>query len=571
MTHFTIRRFDTTVTKNLTANGVPEPLARVFAARGVKRIEDINYDVSGLIPPNELLNCPQAGQILADAIIKNKKIIFIGDYDCDGATSCAVGIIGLTMFGAKQVDFIIPDREKDGYGLSKSLIDKALEKKADVVVTVDNGICAIEAVAYGKSKGLCIIVTDHHLPAETLPDADCIVNPNQPGDTFASKALAGVGVVFYVLLSTRAALREKGIFTVKDQPNPIVLTDLVALGTVADVVPMDKNNRILITKGLERIRQGKMHDGIAALLNSAGKNSYSLTVQDLGYSIAPRINAAGRLADIACGVNCLISPNIHAANEIAAELDRLNIERQKLQDESQAEAVSQLKDIKVDVSSSICLYNKNWHSGIVGLIASRIKEKHHRPTIAFTYSAEEGCEGMLKGSGRSIKGVHLRDVLAFVDKQNPGLIVKFGGHAMAAGLTIKEHDLDYFKQEFEKAVTQLVSREVFVKSLVTDGELSPQDFNLNLAYEIQRHIWGTDFPEPIFANRFQVVNQRILKDKHLSLDLKIEGSNRPIRAIWFRRKKPLPGYACLSYKLNLSEWQDQKYLQLIIESMEEDK
>ncbi len=571
MTQFTIRRFDPTVTQNLTAHGVPEPLARVFAARGVKKIEDIDYDISGLIPPDKLLNCPLAGQLLADAIVKNKKIVLIGDYDCDGATSCAVGIIGLTMLGAKQVDFIIPDREKDGYGLSKTLIDKALEKKADLVVTVDNGICAMEAVAYGKSKGLCIIVTDHHLPAETLPEADCIVNPNQPGDTFASKALAGVGVIFYVLLSTRAALREKGVFTTQNQPNPIVLTDLVALGTVADVVSMDKNNRILITKGLERIRQGKMQKGITALLNSAGKNSYSLTVQDLGYSIAPRINAAGRLADITCGVNCLISPNVSVANEIAAELNRLNIERQKLQDESQSEAVSQLKDLKVEGASSICLYNKNWHPGIVGLIASKIKEKHHRPTIAFTYSAEEGCEGMLKGSGRSIKGVHLRDVLAFVDKQNPDLIVKFGGHALAAGLTIQEPALDRFKQEFEKAVKQLASQEVFVKSLVTDGELSPQDFNLNLAYEIQKHIWGTDFPEPIFANRFQVVNQKLIKDKHLSLDLKPEGSNRVIRAIWFRRKKPLPKHASLSYKLNLSEWQDQKYLQLIIESMEEDE
>ncbi len=568
MTKFSIRRFNPTVVKNLTTHGVPEPLARALAARGVKSIKDLQYDLKEMIPPDRLKNCLEAGKVLADAILENKNIVLIGDYDCDGATACAVGVKGLGLLGAKKVSFLIPDREKDGYGLCRSLVEKAIERKADVLVTVDNGISAYEAVDYAKENGLQVIVTDHHLPGEHLPNADWIVNPNQPGDEFESKSLAGVGVIFYVLLGTRIALREKGAYKSRPQPNLLSLIDLVALGTVADVVPLDKNNRIIVTKGLEKIRNGKMQPGLTSLLKQTGRNCVTLDSHDLAFVIAPRINAAGRIADISCGVNCLISPNYSEANKIAMELDQFNKERQKLQESMQEEAVVLLDRYEVQDSNSICLYEPSWHAGIVGLLAAKIKDRFYRPTIAFAASGDADTEGLIRGSGRSISGIHMRDVLVQVAKKNPGLILKFGGHALAAGLTIKEQDFKKFKKEFELAVSELAMPEVFEDTIQTDGELSAQDFNLRLAHSLKSQVWGSAFPEPIFANRFRVLEQTLLKERHLRLKLEVDGIKVP--AIWFRHKDLLPEFAYLSYRLNANEWMSRESLQLIIEGMEDD-
>ncbi len=567
MTKFSIRRFDSTSANILVNAGFPVPLARAFAARGVKDSRQLNYDFTELLSPESLKNCREAGEMLAEAIKAKKKIVIIGDYDCDGATAVALGTLGLTLLGSTRVDFLIPDRDKDGYGLSESLVDKAAEKQADIIVTVDNGISSYDAVAYAKSKGLTVLITDHHLAPEKIPEADCIVNPNQPGDEFESKALAGVGVMYYVLISTRAVLREAGFYDGRKVPNLLNLIDLVALGTIADVVPLDKNNRILVTKGLERIRQGRMQPGLTALLNIAGRNCNTLTAQDLAFSIAPRLNAAGRIANITSGVNCLISANIDSANKIAEELDRLNKERKQRQDEMQKEALSQMSDIEISESSAICLYNPSWHAGIVGLVASKVKERCYRPTIAFAPSVEDGTAGQIKGSGRSITGVHLRDVLAAVDRKHPNLIIKFGGHALAAGLTILEKDFDVFREAFEEAVLENAPSEVFEKTVLTDGELETRDFNMRLAGALSNYVWGQSFPEPLFANHFKVVKQTLLKEKHLRLSLEYDGVT--LSAIWFNHKKPLPHYAYLSYRLNVNEWQGRRSLQLIIDGMEE--
>lgn len=567
MTQFSIRRFNPTVVRSLVNQGFEEPLARALASRGITCVQDTDLQLNALLAPTELKNCGAAAVMLADAIVSGEAITIVGDYDCDGATATSVALLGLKRLGAKNVNYIIPDREKDGYGISSALVEKAHASGCRLIITVDNGISAHAAIERARALGIRTLITDHHLAADTLPDADCIVNPNQPGDSFPSKFLAGVGVMFYVLLATRAEMRKRGIFDVKTQPNLLALIDLVALGTVADVVPLDKNNRILVSKGLERIRSGYMHPGVAALLNISKRNACSLTATDLGFALAPRINAAGRLSDIRCGIECLTSTNPAAALRFADELNTLNDQRKEKERSGLEEALAQMGTVELDDSRSICLYKNNWHSGIVGLIASRIREKSYRPTICFASNQEYGDNGELKGSGRSIQGVHLRDALDIVDKTNPGLIERFGGHAQAAGLTIKKENFEKFKEAFETVIQKVAPADAFNRTLMTDGELFASDFTLQLAQSIQQHVWGSGFPEPIFMNQFRVIKQDLLKGEHLRLKLETDGIE--LNGIWFRHKDPLPEKVTLAYRLSVNEWAGRRTIQLMIEAAED--
>ncbi len=566
MTKITIRRFDRNVVQALTNRGFPEPLARALAARHVTSPSDLDYEFKEMLSPWDLKNCREAGEAIADAIWKQKKIVIIGDYDCDGATAVSVGILGLQALGAFNVSYLIPDRDKDGYGLSPQLVDRAAAAGAELIITVDNGISSVAAVEHAKTLGIEAVVTDHHLPGDEIPDT-LVVNPNQRGDTFPSKSLAGVGVIFYVLIAVRSALRAKGAYPNGKQPNLQHLIDLVALGTVADVVPLDRNNRILVSKGLDSIRAGKMQPGVSALLSVAGKNAHRISANDLGYILGPRINAAGRLDSINKGVECLTSYDYNTALFYAKELDQINAERRNREVSMQSDAILSLQTISVDDSNSIVLKGDDWHAGIIGLVASRIKEQTYRPVIAFAPSEENG-EHVLKGSGRSIPGIHLRDALDRVSKLSPGLILKFGGHAMAAGLTIRKDAFDEFKELFARAVKELSDPEMFERNIVTDGELRASDFKIELVEAIRKHVWGQAFPEPLFANQFKVLSQRVLKDQHLKLSLEVDG--REIQAIWFRHKRELPPTVRLAYKLDINDFRGRQSVQLIIEGMEDE-
>ena len=563
MTKITIRRFDRNVVQALTNRGFPEPLARALAARHVTSPSDLDYEFKEMLSPWDLKNCREAGEAIADAIWKQKKIVIIGDYDCDGATAVSVGILGLQALGAFNVSYLIPDRDKDGYGLSPQLVDRAAAAGAELIITVDNGISSVAAVEHAKTLGIEAVVTDHHLPGDEIPDT-LVVNPNQRGDTFPSKSLAGVGVIFYVLIAVRSALRAKGAYPNGKQPNLQHLIDLVALGTVADVVPLDRNNRILVSKGLDSIRAGKMQPGVSALLSVAGKNAHRISANDLGYILGPRINAAGRLDSINKGVECLTSYDYNTALFYAKELDQINAERRNREVSMQSDAILSLQTISVDDSNSIVLKGDDWHAGIIGLVASRIKEQTYRPVIAFAPSEENG-EHVLKGSGRSIPGIHLRDALDRVSKLSPGLILKF---AMAAGLTIRKDAFDEFKELFARAVKELSDPEMFERNIVTDGELRASDFNIELVEAIRKHVWGQAFPEPLFANQFKVLSQRVLKDQHLKLSLEVDG--REIQAIWFRHKRELPPTVRLAYKLDINDFRGRQSVQLIIEGMEDE-
>ena len=566
MTKITIRRFDRNVVQALTNRGFPEPLARALAARHVTSPSDLDYEFKEMLSPWDLKNCKEAGEAIADAIWKQKNIVIIGDYDCDGATAVSVGILGLQALGAFNVSYLIPDRDKDGYGLSPQLVDRAAAAGAEFITTVDNGISSVAAVEHAKALGIETVVTDHHLPGDEIPDT-LVVNPNQRGDTFPSKSLAGVGVIFYVLIAVRSALRAKGAYPNGKQPNLQHLIDLVALGTVADVVPLDRNNRILVSKGLDSIRAGKMQPGVSALLSVAGKNAHRICANDLGYILGPRINAAGRLDSINKGVECLTSYDYNTALFYAKELDQINAERRNREVSMQSDAILSLQTISVDDSNSIVLKGDDWHAGIIGLVASRIKEQTYRPVIAFAPSEENG-EHVLKGSGRSIPGIHLRDALDRVSKLKPGLILKFGGHAMAAGLTIRKDAFDEFKELFARAVKELSDPEMFERNIVTDGELRASDFNIELVEAIRKHVWGQAFPEPLFANQFKVLSQRVLKDQHLKLSLEVDG--REIQAIWFRHKRELSPTVRLAYKLDINDFRGRQSVQLIIEGMEDE-
>lgn len=561
MTRLITRPFDSRVAEALAAQGYNPALARALAGRGVRSRSEMDTAALGLIAPGELTGAAAAARLLADAIAARARILIVADYDCDGATACAVGLRGLRMMGA-EVDYIVPNRFEYGYGLTPAIVDLAAQKRPDLIVTVDNGIASLDGVARAAELGIAVLVTDHHLPGEALPAAACIVNPNQPGCGFPSKHLAGVGVMFYVLLALRAELRARGAFDAASQPRLDALLDLVALGTVADVVRLDRNNRILVALGLARVRKGQMVPGVAALFEVAGRQAASASARDFGFAVGPRINAAGRLTDMTVGIECLTTDSYARAQDLARQLDTLNRERRELEGDMQIDAAALLEDRDLADTRTLSLFDESWHQGVVGLVASRVKEKHHRPTIAFARNGEE-----LKGSGRSIEGVHLRDTLDLVTKIAPGLITKFGGHAMAAGLTIAAEHLEAFARAFESATRASTEPALFTRTVAVDGPLAPDEITLGLLAEVETQIWGQGFPAPLFANEFRVLEQRLIKDAHMKLALEFGGKR--FDAIFFRRTEPLPERAYLAYRPEINDWGGQRRVQLIVEHLED--
>ena len=561
MTRFVTRDYSPAIAGHLVEEGFPEPLARVLAARGVESAQDLKADWRAMLPPETLMGTEAAAKLLADAIEAGKKIMVIADYDCDGATACAVAIKGLKSMGA-AVDYLVPDRFIYGYGLTPAIVDLAAQKGAELILTVDNGMASIDGVAEANKNGIDVIITDHHLPAETLPAAACIVNPNTPGCSFPSKNLAGVGVMFYVLMALRAEFRRRGKFDVRTQPRLDELVDLVALGTVADVVKLDRNNRILVQQGLAKVRCGHTHPGVKALFEIAGRASAQARVRDFGFVIAPRINAAGRLDLMNAGIECLISESDAEAQHYAKILDDYNRQRRELELNMQWDAALLLNKIDVSKRHTLALFEPTWHQGIVGLVASRIKESKHRPTIAFANAAD----GEMKGSGRSIEGVHLRDMLDLVTKTAPGIIKKFGGHAMAAGLTIDANRFDDFCRAFEKVVAENCDEDVFERHVFIDGPLQVKDISVSLVEAINAQIWGQGFLPPLFANEFKVLHQTVLKGGHLKLMLELDGMR--FNGIFFRRSAEVPSVARLAYRPEINEWMGQRSIQLVIEQVE---
>ena len=564
MTTFIERPFSPAIARHLQKEGFSPAMARVLAARGIESVEDLKPDWRAMLAPQTLAGTTEAAKLLADAIDQNKKIMVVADYDCDGATACAVAIRGLRAMGAK-VDYIVPDRFIYGYGLTPEIVDLAAKHTPDVILTVDNGIASIEGVKRASELGIQVIITDHHLAGQTLPAAQCIVNPNTPGCDFPSKNLAGVGVMFYVLMALRAELRARGRFTQQTQPKLNALVDLVALGTVADVVKLDRNNRILVEQGLNLIRRGLTQPGLAALFEVAGRPLAQAKARDFGFVIAPRINAAGRLDLMNAGIECLISDDATAARDFAQKLDEFNRERRELELNMQWDARMLLNREDFTDRHTITLFEPGWHQGIVGLVASRVKDSRHRPTVAFANAGE----GELKGSGRSIEGVHLRDMLDLVTKKAPGIIKKFGGHAMAAGLTIQADALDAFTQAFEDVVTENTDPDTFERHVLVDGPLSSEEINESLVDAINAQSWGQGFLPPLFANEFKVLRQTALKGGHLKLALEMSNGMR-FSAIYFRRAAEIPTRAVLAYRPEINEWMGRRNIQLVVEQLQSD-
>lgn len=546
----------------LRQQGVHPVLARLFTARGVKSQNELSSELKSLHAPNDLLHIEAAAIFLADAIAAQKKCVIVADYDCDGATACAVGLRGLRMLGA-QVDFIVPNRFEYGYGLTPEIVELTERSHApDIIITVDNGIASIEGVAEANQRGIDVLITDHHLPAATLPDACVIVNPNQPHCEFPSKNLAGVGVMFYVLLALRAELRRRGQFDAVTQPKLDSLLDLVALGTVADVVKLDANNRILVAQGLKRMRSGKMNAGISALFRVAGRNPQTATPFDLGFAVGPRLNAAGRMNDMKIGIECLITDDDGRAWEIAQQLNTLNIERREKEAEMQDAALIILDDFQAQDSNTLCVFDASWHQGVIGIVASRLKDKFYRPTITFA----PGGDGILKGSGRSISGFHLRDALDLVSKHVPGLIQKFGGHAMAAGLTIAAEDLPKFQAAFEEVGKHLLEPAQLERIVETDGALEDAYYSVDFIELLGQQVWGQGFPAPTFSDEFRLISQRVLKERHLKLVLEKNGQR--FDAIWFGHTDNLPDKVRVAFRLDANEYNGVTRVQLVVEHID---
>jgi len=541
--------------------GLAPAWARLYAARGVTHPEQVAHRLPQLLPPAGLLHIERAAVLLADAIHANKRLLIIADYDADGATACAVGVRGLRLLGA-QVDFLVPNRLEHGYGLTPDIVRLAAGRRPDLIVTVDNGIAAVDGVAAANALGIPVLVTDHHLPGDALPDAACIVNPNQPGCGFASKNLAGVGVMFYVLLALRAELRQRGVYAAQSEPDLRVLLDLVALGTVADVVRLDANNRTLVENGLARMRAGKACAGINALFRAAARDPARATVFDLGFMLGPRLNAAGRIDDMALGIECLLADDPAAAQQLAQRLDTLNRTRRDVESDMLEEALAILASFSPTDSHSLTAYQPGWHIGVIGILASRLKDKFHRPTIVLASSEN----GELKGSGRSIPGLHLRDALDLVDKRHPGLILKFGGHAMAAGLSLPAGRHDEFSQAFEAVVRELIDPADLEGVIETDGELDATDHSYQLAIDLDHAVWGQGFPAPLFSATFDVMSQRVVGEKHLKLKLAREGE--VFEAMRFFHADPLPGRIRAVYALMPNEYNGQQSLQLKLQHWE---
>jgi len=545
----------------LIQHGVHPLLSRILAARGVRSASEIEYGLDALVAPGEMKNAEQAGELLADHIEAGKRLLIVADYDCDGATACAVGVRALRAFGAK-VDFLVPNRFETGYGLSPQVVDIAARHAPDLIITVDNGIASVEGVAEARRRGIATLVTDHHLPGDTLPDAACIVDPSQPGDRFPSKAIAGVGVMFYVMLATRAALRRRGAFASRDEPNLANLLDLVALGTVADVVRLDHNNRILVSQGLARIRSGRTQPGIRALFAIAGRDLRRAGTFDLGFAIGPRLNAAGRLADMGLGIECLITDDTGRALNIAQELDALNRERRELEASMQRDAETLLASIDPGQAAAVCLYDASWHQGVVGLLASRVKDRVHRPVFAFAPSGA----GELRGSGRSVPGLHLRDALDLVSKRAPGLLLRFGGHAAAAGLALRADGLDEFRSLLDASIREMVDPNTLARTVETDGSLEVAYASLDTARMLAGEVWGQGFPPPLFLDEFAVENQRLVGEKHLKMRLARAGQR--FNAMLFRHDTPVPARIRGAYRLAVDEFNGVQSVTLTLEHWE---
>ncbi len=563
MTRIATRPYPFRESEMLRQKGVHPVMARLYAARGLLDIKELSSDLTALIAPSGLLHIEDAAAFLADAIAARKKLVIVADYDCDGATACAVGLRGLRALGA-NVDFIVPNRFEYGYGLTPEIVAlTAREKSPDIIVTVDNGIASIDGVAEANRRGIEVVVTDHHLPADTLPAARVIVNPNQPSCGFPSKNLAGVGVMFYVLLALRAEMRKRGVFDAQSQPKLDALLDLVALGTVADVVKLDANNRILVAQGLKRMRAGRMQPGVAALFRAAGREARRATPFDLGFALGPRLNAAGRLADMSLGIECLTTDDEGRAWAIAQQLDAINRERRDIEAGMQDTALTLLDNFNPKNSTTISVFDASWHQGVIGIVASRLKDKFYRPTITFA-PADDGV--MIKGSGRSIAGFHLRDALDLVSKHAPTLIEKFGGHAMAAGLTIRADAFDAFAAAFEAVGQEWLSQSQLERVVETDGPLEDAYFTTQFIELIDSQVWGQGFAPPMFCDEFRVVNQKVLKEKHLKLLLEKNGQRYD--AIWFGHADGLPERAMVAYRLDANEYNGVTRVQLMVEYAE---
>lgn len=554
--------------------GIHPLLAQLYAARGVLTADELDDGLARLLPPSAMKGTLEAALLLADAIAANKKICVVADYDCDGATACAVALRGLRLLGATQVSYIVPDRVVDGYGLTAPIAERVKATGTDLLVTVDNGIASMDGVARARALGMQVLVTDHHLPALkdgaiVLPDADVIVNPNQPGCTFQSKSVAGVGVMFYVLLALRAELRKRGVFDAGNQPKLDALLPLVALGTVADVVKLDANNRRLVAQGLKRIRSGALPAGLAALFTAAGRVAAVATSFDFGFAVGPRINAAGRLSDMTLGIECLLTDDAGRAGELAKTLDGINRERRDIE-AGMREQAQYAADAMIDEDEvpppAIAIFDPDFHEGVVGIVASRIKDKLHRPTFVFAASQAPGREHELKGSGRSIAGFHLRDALDLVAKRHPGVLLRFGGHAMAAGCTIHEEHFEQFEQALQQVAHEWLDAATLMRRLDTDGPLAPQYRRADLVDTLHKEVWGQGFAAPTFSEEVEVVSQRLVGEKHLALKLKHQG--QPVDGIWFGHTESLPARVKLAFRLDADEWQGIKRVRFLIEAAE---
>jgi single-stranded-DNA-specific exonuclease len=546
----------------LRQGGVHPVLARIYAARGLVDVRELSCELAALVPPSGLKHIDAAAVFLADAIQSRKKMTIVADYDCDGATACATALRGLRAMGA-EVDYIVPDRVVHGYGLTPEIVELTCrEKSPDIIVTVDNGIASVDGVMEANRRGVDVVVTDHHLPGDSLPPARVIVNPNQPECGFPSKHLAGVGVVFYVLLALRAELRRRGVFDAQTQPKLDNLLDLVALGTVADVVKLDANNRILVAQGIKRMRAGRMHAGVAALFRVAGREARNASPFDLGFAVGPRLNAAGRLEDMALGIECLTTDDEGRAWAIAQQLNEINLKRREIEADMQDTALLHLDAFEPADSSTIAVFDEGWHQGVIGIVASRLKERFFRPTITFA----PGGPGLIKGSGRSIPGFHMRDALDLVSKKVPGLIEKFGGHAMAAGLTIRADSFEAFQQAFEAVGRAWLTQAQLERVVETDGPLEDEFYSTAFIELCDGQVWGQGFAPPVFCDEFRVLSQRILKEKHLKLLL--ERNGRRYDAIWFGRTDGLGDRARVAFRLDANEYNGVTKVQLLVEHAE---
>ena len=558
--------------------GVHPLLARLFAARGVNGHDELDDGLARLLPPGSLKGAKEAAMLLADAIAADRRLCIVADYDCDGATACAVAVRGLRLLGAKHVDYLVPDRVVDGYGLTPPIARRVKERGADMLITVDNGIASVEGVAEARALGLKVLVTDHHLPAapaadSALPNADVIVNPNQPGCAFESKSMAGVGVMFYVLLALRAELRHRGAFDAATQPKLDALLPLVALGTVADVVKLDANNRRLVAQGLKRVRAGALQPGLAALFSAAGRQARVATTFDFGFALGPRINAAGRLSDMTLGIECLLTDDAGRADELARLLDGINRERREIEGGMRDQAFVIAESLLApdgeqagEPPPALCVFDPGFHEGVVGIVASRLKDRLHRPTFVFAASGAPGKAHELKGSGRSIPGFHLRDALDLVAKRHPGVLLRFGGHAMAAGCTLDAEALPVFEAALSQVAREWLDAATLTRRLETDGPLAPEYRRTDLVDTLHREVWGQGFAAPTFSEEVEVVSQRLVGEKHLALKLKHHG--QPVDGIWFGHTDPLPARVKLAFRLDADEWQGVRRVRFLVEGAE---